>query len=172
MVKQIKWLDRKFDFNYHTGMMPVFLARLEGSIARLESLAAGKSEEELSEKKDGSWSVKEHIGHLTDLEALHEARLDEILAGKKQLSAADMSNKKTNDASHNKRDAAELINYFRETRLRFIKRLEELGEDQVIRAGLHPRLDKQMRIVDIAFFTAEHDDHHIAIIRSILNQNK
>jgi hypothetical protein len=31
----------------------------------------------------------------------------------------------------------------------------------------HPRLNKQMRIIDIAYFTAEHDDHHFAMISEI-----
>jgi len=169
LVKQIKWLDRKFDFNHPVGMMPVFLSRLRGSISRIEALVNNRSDEELSSKPGGEWSVKEHIGHLTDLESLHEARLDEILSGKELLSAADMSNRKTNEALHNKKNTAVLIEELRSTRESFVRRLEELDETDVIRSGLHPRLNKQMRIIDIAFFTAEHDDHHITILANLLN---
>jgi hypothetical protein len=27
---------------------------------------------------------------------------------------------------------------------------------------VHPRLQQPMRVVDMAFFVAEHDDHHLA----------
>jgi len=30
------------------------------------------------------------------------------------------------------------------------------------RTALHPRLQQPMRVLDMAFFTAEHDDHHLA----------
>jgi hypothetical protein len=169
MVKQIKWLDRKFEFSHPPGMMPVLLDRMLGTLDRIKSMIDNKPDGILSKKTGGNWSVKEHIGHLTDLEALHESRLDEILNGKETLTPADMSNKKTNEAGHNTRNSEELFNEFKKVRESFVSRLNQLNEDEVVRSALHPRLNKQMRINDIAFFTAEHDDQHLTIIRNILN---
>ncbi|MFI5212137.1 MAG: hypothetical protein ACHQIH_04585 [Ignavibacteria bacterium] len=50
-----------------------------------------------------------------------------------------------------------------------MKKLRELNEDQILLSAMHPRLKQPMRIIDIAFFTAEHDDQHLAIIRRILS---
>ena len=171
MVKQIKWIERKFDFNLPAGVYPALLERMAGTAPRLEEITGKISEQVLSAKQNSSWSVKEHIGHLTDLEAIHEVRLDEILAGKEKLSAADMTNKKTNEAHHNSSNISILLEDFRQTRENFIKRLEVLNEEQVVRSGLHPRLNIPMRIIDIAYFTSEHDDHHLAAIRNILRNN-
>ncbi len=35
-------------------------------------------------------------------------------------------------------------------------------------SSLHPRLNVQMRVVDMAYFVAEHDDHHICKIMEIV----
>jgi predicted short-subunit dehydrogenase-like oxidoreductase (DUF2520 family) len=32
-----------------------------------------------------------------------------------------------------------------------------------VRTSLHPRLKRPMRLIDLCFFVAEHDDHHLAI---------
>jgi hypothetical protein len=33
-----------------------------------------------------------------------------------------------------------------------------------VRTALHPRLKRPMRLVDLCFFVAEHDDHHLATV--------
>ncbi|MFI5212138.1 MAG: hypothetical protein ACHQIH_04590 [Ignavibacteria bacterium] len=100
MVNQIKWMQRKFEFNSPPGMMPNLLERMAGTPVRIEDMITTTDDKILSAKPDSKWSVKEHIGHLTDIEELHEKRLQEILSGKTELTAADMSNKKTNEAGH------------------------------------------------------------------------
>jgi|GEM_PF-4393916 len=37
-----------------------------------------------------------------------------------------------------------------------------------IHTALHPRLKTPMRIVDLAYFVAEHDDHHLSRIRELV----
>jgi len=37
-------------------------------------------------------------------------------------------------------------------------------DELVERSAFHPRLKKPMRIIDLAFFVAEHDDYHLAKI--------
>ena len=75
-----------------------------------------------------------------------------------------MGNRKTYEADHNEKPVNVLLTAFRTKRLKFVERLEELDEEIVERTALHPRLNQPMRIIDMAFFTAEHDDHHIARI--------
>lgn len=171
MVKQIKWTDRKFEFNLPAGVFPALIERLLGTPPRIEEMTKGISDDVLSKRHNGAWSVKEHIGHLTDLEALHEKRLGEILEGKTELSAADMSNKKTNDADHNSKKTEELLVGFGIVRKAFVNRLASLDDVQILRSGIHPRLKIPMRIIDIAYFTSEHDDHHLAIMRRLLSNN-
>jgi hypothetical protein len=61
----------------------------------------------------------------------------------------------------------ELVERFRRLRRRLVERLEGLGEDDLRRAALHPRLELPMTVVDHCFFVAEHDDHHLATITAL-----
>jgi len=81
------------------------------------------------------------------------------------LRAADMTNSKTYKAEHNKSSIQALLTQFREGRMRLVEQLERMSEEEVSRSALHPRLQKQMRVIDLAVFMAEHDDHHLASIR-------
>jgi hypothetical protein len=170
MIQQIKWIDRKFEFNQPIGMFPMTLDRLRGTVLRLNNYTANQSKEALTKKADGKWSVQEHIGHLLDLEDIHEGRIDDFLAGKETLRAADMQNKKTTEANYNNADVKDIIGRFEKVRNAFIKRLEGLDETVLNRKALHPRLNMQMRPVDIALFVAEHDDQHLATIYSLLSR--
>jgi hypothetical protein len=35
---------------------------------------------------------------------------------------------------------------------------------------LHPRLNQPMRVVDLLFFVAEHDDYHLARISELIRE--
>ncbi|HEY6162661.1 MAG TPA: DinB family protein [Bacteroidia bacterium] len=166
LPKHTPWLERKFNFDFPVTHFTFILERLRGTAPRIEELIKGKDEHFLSRKVGGKWSIKEHIGHLMDLEELHEGRIDDFIAGKTGLRAADMSNAKTNIADHNNTDATALLSDFRETRAHFLKRLEQLDEKTLHIPALHPRLQVQMRPVDMAFFVAEHDDHHLVLMRN------
>lgn len=172
MVEQIKWMKRSFDFSQVPGVYPNLIERMLGTPVRLEEITRGVSDEVLSYKPDGKWSIKENIGHLADIESLHEKRLDEILEGKENLTAADMTNKATIDANHNQKSIEEILKRFRTAREELVKRMADLDEETIQRAGHHPRLNKPMRIIDIVFFTAEHDDQHMATIRSIIKSKQ
>lgn len=169
-MKKALWTERKFSFDFPEGWIFGILERLYGTVPRLRAMTAGLDDNALSHKPGGAWSIREHIGHLSDLEELHDGRIDDFLAGKSILRAADMSNARTYAASHNTRSLEELIREFENKRSAFIARLEKLSDEVQAKQALHPRLQVQMRPVDMAFFTAEHDDHHLADIRSILKQ--
>jgi hypothetical protein len=46
------------------------LERLSAAAPRMDELTARATDEALSYRPGGKWSVKEHIGHLADLEAI------------------------------------------------------------------------------------------------------
>jgi uncharacterized damage-inducible protein DinB len=163
------WFTRTFTFDLEPWMMPNVIERLRGTHARLAERLAGLPGEVLTRgPAPGKWSIQENVGHLLDLETLWMARLSESLAGAKGLTAADVTNKKTHEARHGEKDFRRLLDEFRRERARYVAALEPLGEAQVVMGGLHPRLQVPMRIIDQAFFVAEHDDHHLAGIREML----
>jgi uncharacterized damage-inducible protein DinB len=168
MIELLPWTERKFTFDFPVGLFPVIYSRLEGSIFRLEKILEN-NDNNLSEKKDGGWSVKEHIGHLTDLEALWWQRLKDFKSGKEVLTAADMSNQKTNEAGHNEKTTTELIDAFRSERQNILDHIYRYDEEFLAKTSFHPRLQQPMRVIDSLFFVAEHDDHHIAKISELLN---
>lgn len=171
-MKRMKWSERQFTLDAPEGWLYNVVERLRGTLPRLLALTQGLQEVQLVHKPNDKWSIKEHIGHLADLEELHEGRLDDFEAGKKELRPADMSNKKTEAAHHNDQALSELLQGFQQKRNAFIQRLENLDDATQKLRALHPRLKVTMRPIDIAEFTAEHDDHHLAEIRNILKTTK
>ena len=164
---RIKWTDRRFNFDFPAGIYPEMIERIRGTPARLEELLAGLPPETLTAQVDGRWSMQENAGHLLDLESLVSQRVDEYLAGNSSLHAADMSNRKTYDASHNDVPVDTILKAFRAARQEIVNRLEGLDAEIFARSALHPRLNVPMRLVDMLFFQAEHDDYHLARISEI-----
>jgi uncharacterized damage-inducible protein DinB len=170
MIEQMKWTDRTFAFNLPAGCFPAVLERLRGTPLRAADLVKNATEEVLSARFGGGWSVKEHIGHLQDLSALDEIRLGEFLAGAPVLTAADVTNRATESADHNARAAAAIIEELRRSRTALVERLEGLSVDQVSASALHRRLQQKMRLIDWVSFVSEHDDHHLARARAVLRR--
>ncbi len=167
-MKRTKWVERKFDFGgVPVGVFPCVLERLRGTPARLEEMVRGLTEEALAARPGGAWSIKEQVGHLFDLDELHEGRLEDYRERRETLRPADMENRKTYEADHNEAPAGQILAAFRAGRERFVRRLEAFDEEGASRPALHPRLQKQMRVIDMAYFTAEHDDHHLAAVSEL-----
>ena len=163
----MKWVERKFEFNLPVGVFPCVLERLRGTPARLEEMVRAVPAELLTARAGEAWTIQEQVGHLLDLDELHEGRLEDYAARLETLRPADMTNRKTYEADHNSAPVERLLAEFRAARTRFVRRLEELSEDEIARSALHPRLQKQMRVIDMALFVAEHDDHHLASITEL-----
>jgi uncharacterized damage-inducible protein DinB len=159
-----RWLERKFAFDLPVELYPNILIRLRGTPVRLEQLTHGPKQEILTAKPDGKWSIQENAGHLLDLETLWLTRLSEFLAGAQVLSAADINNSKTDQAHHNDRELRDILMAFSKAREKLVDRLDVLGREDFLRRAHHPRLNIPMRLVDHAYFVAEHDDHHLARI--------
>lgn len=168
MITQTPWFERKFDFNFPIGLFPIILERLRGTVSQLEASIKNIPEEQLSIKKDGKWSVKEVIGHLYDLEELWHGRIDDFLAHKEVLRAADLENTKTHEAAHNLRTVEALLNQFITERKKLIDRVKNIDEATASVVALHPRLQTPMRLIDSLFFIAEHDDHELGKIRTLI----
>ena len=168
-MERTKWTERSFSFEIPMGWMPNILERLQGTVVRIKEITRDVPDEILSRKPIGEWSIKEHIGHLTDLEELHDGRLHDFMARRDTLRAADMDNLKTNEAFHNDKTIQELTDEFILQRKIFLHHLLEIDEATHQFEAMHPRLGVTMRPVDMAFFTAEHDDHHLATIRQLIN---
>jgi hypothetical protein len=165
---QMPWTQRTFNFDFPIGVFPGIIERLRGTPARIAELFEGVPHNMLTRRAQGRWSVNEHIGHLIDLDELDHTRLDEFLAQAATLSAADMTNRRTNEAGYNDVATATILDFFRARRTELVERLERLTEEQVACTALHPRLQVSMRVVDWAYFVAEHDDHHLARIRELI----
>lgn len=162
------WFDRPFPFDFPPEKMPELLERLRGTPARLEERLRGVPRETLVRQDGAGWTIQENVGHLLDLEALHLARIEDIRLGRSDLTAADLQNRRTQEAHHNDRAIADLLAAFRRERMNIVGRFEALGEAYWARGGMHPRLKKPMRLVDLAYFWAEHDDYHLARIGELL----
>ncbi len=161
------WIEKKFEFVLPVGAFPLVLERVRGTPARLEEMIRSLPQEIWTVRIGDDWSIQEHVGHLYDLDELHEGRLEDYRTGKEVLRAADMTNRKTYEAEHNKSSMEELLSRFRTARLSFVEQLETMDAEAVSRSALHPRLKKPMRVIDLVQFVAEHDDHHLASIRQL-----
>lgn len=167
MVNRLQWIERQFTFGLPLGMYGNVVERVRGTPARLEDLTRGLSQEVLTRRDGDKWSIQEQAGHLLDLEELGMNRLDDFEAGREALVAADMSNQKTHEADHNGNSIENILSAFRKERMAFVARLDSYNEERVARTALHPRLKTQIRVIDLAFFIAEHDDHHLARISEL-----
>jgi uncharacterized damage-inducible protein DinB len=165
MITQTAWLDRKFVFDLPIGTFPMLLERLRGTPPRAKELITGLPDEMLATRVNDKWSVKEHLGHLVDLEPLDVRRLSEFLNHAEILSAADIENHATESADHRRVPMMEIIRRLTVGREELVRRLELLTEEQVVIVAIHPRLQKPMRLMDWVYFVAEHDDHHLAQAR-------
>ncbi len=145
------------------------MERVQSTPVRLEEFISTVAPALLVKKPEGKWSIQEHAGHLVDLDDLHEGRLEDFKKRKEILRPADMKNLRTEEAKHNEKDIGEVLRDFQSARQSFVTKILDFPDQDIARSGFHERLGKQMRIVDLAYFVAEHDDHHIAVMRWQLN---
>ncbi len=168
MSKHLKWTDRSFQFTFPVEVYPEMIERLRGTPARLEDRLQSIAPEILTKRDGERWSIQENAGHLLDLEPLVKQRLDEYLAGATALHAADMTNRKTYEADHNSRSMTAILTDFRAQRIQLANRLDNLALETFAAVAHHPRLNVPMRLVDMIFFQAEHDDFHLARISELI----
>jgi len=79
-----QWFERKFEFNFPSGLYPNLCVRLRGTPARVEEMLSGISRQSLVARREEKWTIQEQVGHLLDLESLWSARVDDFIEAKPQ----------------------------------------------------------------------------------------
>jgi uncharacterized damage-inducible protein DinB len=169
-MKRTEWFNRKFPVIEDNGLLPSIIERLAGTPARVEEIINHVKPDVLTMSYDGKWTIKEEVGHLADLEPLWLGRVNDLVDKAPELRAADLTNRKTHEANHNQTEISALLQQFRRQRLLLVNALRNVTDEQLENVSLHPRLKTPMRIIDLAYFVAEHDDHHLSGIRLILDR--
>jgi uncharacterized damage-inducible protein DinB len=168
MIRKQPWFEREFPAGLPGTLLPVIVERLRGTPARVDERLRPLPEAVLTRRSGSTWTIQENAGHLLDLEPLWLQRVEDLLARRTELAAADLTNRRTHEANHNATPLAGLLDAFREARATLVSRLETVEHDGATSTALHPRLRRPMNLVDHAYFVAEHDDYHLARISELL----
>src|SRR5215469_15818341 len=118
-----RWFDRRFEFTFPLGQFPNVCVRLRGAPVRLGEMLRGLRRDVLVRRPEGKWSAQEHAGHLLDLESLWAQRVEDFFAGRSELSTADLSNRKTDEANHNAHPVEDILSAFRKERMQLVDRV-------------------------------------------------
>lgn len=162
-MSTLPWFERKLSFGLAKEMLPYYLERLEGTIVRIEQKVKGIDNIVLSTQLGGKWSIKQHIGHLAEVDEIANKRMGEMQSG-----AAVMSPAVFEPNDYNPWSIARVVEFFRANRKSNLKKYKSLPESDLIKSSIHPRLKVPMTPVDLAWFDAEHDDHHLVKINEII----
>jgi uncharacterized damage-inducible protein DinB len=165
-----KWFERKFDLSFDVEQYSTIYQRLQQAPDMLATLIHNKPEDILTHQPDDKWSVKKHTGHLALLEPLWRTRIQDILEKKPTLTATDLENKATSEAGFNNSTIDKLIWKFSKERKETLTLLDSINVKDQHGTSLHPRMQQPMRIIDIMYLTAEHDDHHLGVIEEIIKE--
>lgn len=163
VMNTLPWFERKLSFGLPKEMLPYYLERLEGTMLRIEQKVKGVENAVLSNRLGGKWSVKQHIGHLAEVDLIADKRIGEMQAGVAVMSPAVFE-----PQDYNPWPIERVVEYFRTNRKGNLKRYASLPEDDLLKSSVHPRLKVPMTPVDLAWFDAEHDDHHLVSINVLL----
>lgn len=166
-----KWFDRTWSFDLPVAAFGAVVDRLGGTADRMVELVVGATDGQLRWHEPDAWSAKRHLGHLDDLHALDDRRLHEFLSGAEKLTPADRDNRLTWETDHDAVSAGAIISRFREHRDGLVAEMRRLTDSQISTTAIHPRLGRPLRLIDWAYFVAEHDDHHVAAAKQALTNS-
>jgi hypothetical protein len=165
-MNEVPWFERNLVFEKPVEMLPYFLERLEGTVARIAQKVKGIDDSVLSIRFQDKWSIKQNIGHRAEVDEVANKRIDEMVAG-----IAIMSPAVFEPQDYNSWPIERILNFFRENREKNIMKYRSLSTDNLSKASMHPSLKVRMTPVDLAWFDAEHDDHHLVKISQIILRN-
>ena len=172
MTTQTPWFNRSFPPLKDNGLLPSIVERLAGTPSRIAHIIQTNAKVDFTIEREGKWSVNEEIGHLLDLEDLWFDRMQDIIEDKEYLREADLENRRTHEANYNQQDLRQIAGEYESLRERLVSFLSTLDGIALYKSSFHPRLKEPMQVVDLAYFIAEHDDHHLARVRKILQMLK
>jgi DinB superfamily len=157
------WFERNLTFGLPKEMLPFYLERLSGTALRIEHKVKGIEDRILSIRPENKWSVKQIIGHLAEVDVIANKRIDQMIAGEPVMAPAVF------DAQdYNPWPVEKVLDLFRKNRDANLTKYKSIRESDLQKSSEHPRLKVQMTPVDLAWFDAEHDDHHLVRISEII----
>jgi DinB family protein len=159
----LPWFERHLTFDRPIEMLPFYLERLNGTMARIKSKVNGIPDDVLSQKLDDKWSIKQNIGHLAEVDEISNKRMDEMMSAAAMLSPAVFE---PND--YNPWSIEKVVALFYKNRKLNLEKYKSLSLRDLQMSSMHPRLHLKMTPVDLAWFDAEHDDHHLVRINEII----
>lgn len=165
-----KWFERQFNFNQLNTTPEGLIERLRFTPLRLKDQIKNLSQTQLTQSFKNKWSIQENIGHINDLEPLWHGRILDMLNGEKIMREADLSNKKSHEAGHDEVPIQNILSCFTANRKTLIRLCETHFGSILSASALHPRLIQPMRMMDLLYFVAEHDDHHLATNRFLIDR--
>ena len=169
--------------------METRLRRLEQTPAELERAIAGKSDRELGRRPDAhSWSAKEIVCHLRDVEELFQIRFHTVLAldeprilvlgaGADDLAAWRIGGpighpldpaRWAEERQYVRNDAHEALAAFTRRRAEVLTLLRSLSPAEWQRSGIHLRRGR-LTLGDWVASLAGHDDNHLDQLRRALD---
>lgn len=169
MIHRLPWFERRFAFDLPVSAAAGIIERLRGTPARVRHRLGDLPHDVLIHRptKD-HWSIQENAGHLDDLEAVWMTRINDLAIGRNTLTPLDADNRRTFDARHNEHPFSDIMVRFVEARAELVGQLEGADEADWMRSAMSSQIQKPMRLLDLAFYIAEHDDHHLATITELL----
>ncbi|MDZ4714311.1 MAG: DinB family protein [Cytophagales bacterium] len=162
-MNTIPWFERNLAFGLPAEMLPFYLERLRGTGVRLEKKVAHLKNDILTHRPGGKWSIKQHIGHLAEVDEVASKRIGEMLQGVPVMSPAVFEPK-----DYDPWPIGKVLDYFQNTREKNVKTYDAIHPADLVKSSIHPRLKVPMTSIDLAWFDAEHDDHHLVKINEII----
>ena len=137
---------------------------LETQLRETTALLEGASPEQAAHRyAPGKWSVKEVIGHMTDVERVMAYRALRIARGDATPLPGFDENAYVARAGFDGRPLAELLAAFRATRTATLALLSGFDETMVLRTGTANDAPASARA--LAYIIAGHERHHVTLLR-------
>ena len=173
MINRQPWFERRFSFDLPVSAAAGIIERLRGTPARVQARLSHIPHAQLTHQPGPhAWSIQENAGHLDDLESMWMTRVNDLAIGQMAMAPGDLENKRTFAAHHNEHPLADIVQRFAVARAELVGQLEGADEADWLRSAMNPQIQKPMRLLDLAFYIAEHDDHHLATITYLLRRDE
>jgi len=167
-LERAPWAQRKFAFDYPEWMLADLVERLRGIGPRVAALTSDLDDGLARRQPEGKWSIAQNVGHLADVEVLWQERLEDLRQGRSIYTPADPARFQAAALRHQERPLAAIVDELHTRRTRLCAALLAAAPALQGASSFHERLQVPMRLVDCAQFYAEHDDHHLLRVRTLI----